>query len=138
MQLDEWADEIMNGDQGDKKKKRKRKNKNKKNRKGGQNEENDMNEDLDGGDQQDNQQQSTELHGESAKSTQNAVQQDSPSKSVKDSNDFSQGQETDNYAGFGYADMTCLAKLSDEEIENQLQLFQGRLSRIFDTTAQKS
>jgi hypothetical protein len=46
MQLDEWADEIMNGDQGDKKKKRKRKNKNKKNRKGGGNEENDMNEDA--------------------------------------------------------------------------------------------
>ena len=68
-----------------------------------------------GGDhnQLDNQQVSTELQGDSANSAQNQGLQDSPTKSARDANDISLGQESDNYAGFGYADMTSLAKLSD-------------------------
>lgn len=37
----------------------------------------------------------------------------------------------------GQPGLVCLTKLSDEEFENQLQLFQGRLSSIFDPPAQK-
>ena len=37
----------------------------------------------------------------------------------------------------GQSGMVCLTQLSDEEFENQLQLFQGRLSSIFEAPAEK-
>jgi len=45
-------------------------------------------------------------------------------------------EKRDDSSAAGEGGRVCLTTLSDEEFENQLQLFQGRLSNIFEDEAQ--
>lgn len=146
LKMHEDADgDAMMSDQTAKKKKRRRKNKNKRNKKAG-GQDNDALDDeeleMDSGIQSFQDGRTSQHLNHSSSLANTTTIQNLQVIADQDSQDVGEAESTrgrlDSSRGHAQSGMVCLTKLSDQEFENQLQLFQGRLSSIFESPGAKN